>query len=176
MIKEIIMSGKPHLTKEDLLNHSLISVCGIFDKSFDAGRKTRCILVSYKWSPIERRMTEVSHVYSTDNFSNYSEIVSFVKNIFKNNPWAVETEPLNLMGLEDMIDYESNDLWNHPRLNQLAFVLTDGGNTIVKTFYKKPVGLESKKMCHKKSQTKKSPVKRMTGNIEVLGKNFNKLI
>ena len=36
--------------------------------------------------------------------------------------------------------------------------------------------LESKKMYHKKSQTKKSPVKRMTGNISGLGKNFNKLI
>lgn len=40
----------------------------------------------------------------------------------------------------------------------------------------KPSKMESKKMYHKKSQTKKSPVKRMTGDIGQLGKNFRKLI
>lgn len=40
----------------------------------------------------------------------------------------------------------------------------------------KPSKMESKKMYHKKSLEKKSSVKRMTGNIEALGKNFNKLI
>lgn len=40
----------------------------------------------------------------------------------------------------------------------------------------KPSKMESKKMYNKKSSTQKSPVKRMTGNIEVLGENFKKLI
>ena len=40
----------------------------------------------------------------------------------------------------------------------------------------KPSKMESKKMYNKKSSTQKSPVKRMTGNINELGKNFNKLI
>lgn len=40
----------------------------------------------------------------------------------------------------------------------------------------KPSKMESKKMYHKKYSTQKSPVKRMTGDIGALGKNFNKLI
>lgn len=54
-----------------------------------------------------------------------------------------------------------------------------GGKKIVRsiTFTKnKPKKMESNKMYHKKSQTKKSPVKRMTGDIGALGKNFGKLI
>ena len=54
-----------------------------------------------------------------------------------------------------------------------------GGKKIVRniTFTKNtPKKMESKKMYNKKSSTQKSPVKRMTGNIEALGKNFNKLI
>ena len=52
------------------------------------------------------------------------------------------------------------------------------GKKIVRLFSikSKPSKMESKKMYNKKSSTQKSPVKRMTGDIGALGKNFNKLI
>lgn len=50
------------------------------------------------------------------------------------------------------------------------------GKKVVRLFENKPKKMESKKMYHKKSSTQKSPVKRMTGDIGALGKNFNKLI
>lgn len=51
-----------------------------------------------------------------------------------------------------------------------------GMASAVRHDYKRHNQLKSTRMCHKKSQSKKSPVKRMTGNISGLGKNFNKLI
>ena len=52
------------------------------------------------------------------------------------------------------------------------------GKKVVRLFSikSKPSKMESKKMYNKKSSTQKSPVKRMTGDIGALGKNFNKLI
>lgn len=97
--------------------------------------------------------------------------------------YSKEQQPRLIVKPLNVVSFVNDELkrhWTHPNVTKAVVVVNNNYDESKESVYlkdgldkyaNKPVKMKSKNM-----NAKKSSVKRMTGNIEALGKNFGKLI
>lgn len=116
-----------------------------------------------KWAMRNQRIARNAVVYDSGFFTpNITEdIVKYVNRILNRNMNEDEVKRITIR-----FDDGEERVFHKPIVSEFVNIPPR----------KAPAKMKSKKMYRKKFSAKKSPVKRMTGNISELGKNFNKLI
>lgn len=104
-----------------------------------------------------------------------SKLISVINNKLK-NLWLQPDVTVIEIGTMKRFEKEFDDLMVYHKYRPLNHSDSSKRQWERQVTLNKPKKMESKKMCHKKSQSKKSPIKRITGDIGQLGKNFRKLI
>lgn len=200
----IHMTGKPKLSLGDLYEFPLIRLDAIqdnrpyFDKVYV---DTVAVLHKNRLKSDDGWIRVVSNRNWSDKYTSPDERLKEIGSLVQGKG-RVPTSFLIENYLKRLNDTLS-DMWENKNFTSVEIILMDvvGHNNEVRVYNKKkarvpdwkrtglpknvhtrtkkPTKMESKKMYKspvKKGNTLMKSCKRMTGNIEVLGKNFNKLI